>query len=216
MPRSAPRPPAPTPGFLNTLPKVRFVVGWVAFRWASSSATSALISSTARGTSRKRTCATTSPGASAGVPVGEPEPGEVDRPRARSARRRRASSSTALQSRPYAPAFMRTPPPAVPGDRGGELEPAEPRVARAVEADRVRRAAAGDQRLALDPRLGELALEPQDERVDAVVGDEQVRAEPDRLDRDALRRRPSRAAPRAGRASRAARASAPGRRCRSW
>ena len=60
---SAPAPRSPG-GFLKTLPNVRLVVGCVALRCASSSATAALISSTGRGTSWKRTCATTAPGSS--------------------------------------------------------------------------------------------------------------------------------------------------------
>src|SRR5206468_12313977 len=72
----------------------------------------------------------------------------------------------------------------------GELEPAEAGVARAVEADRVRRAAACDQELTVDADLGELTVEPEHERVDAVVVGEQVGAETDDLDRHVLRARP--------------------------
>ena len=83
--RPAPGPPA---GFLKTLPNVRFVVGWVAFRCASSALISALISSTGRGASRKLTSATTSPGRERRVPVGEPELGRSRRPARRRPRRR--------------------------------------------------------------------------------------------------------------------------------
>ena len=65
------------------------------------------------------------------------------------------------------------------GDRAGELEAAEPGRTGTVEADRVRRAAAGDQQRRPDLRRRELALEPDDERVDSLVGGEQIRAEPD-------------------------------------
>ena len=51
-----------------------------------------------------------------------------------------------------------------------------------MQADRVRRAAAGHERRSLRPRLDQLAGEMQHEHVDAVVGGEQVRAEPDRRD----------------------------------
>ena len=97
---------------------------------------------------------------------------------------------TARQSRPYAPAFMRAPPPAVPGIAAANSKPPSP-AARPVEADGVRRPAAGDQRLPFDPCLGESPGELQHERVDTVVVDEQVRAEPDRLDRDPLRGSPA-------------------------
>src|SRR5262249_4369474 len=75
-------------------------------------------------------------------------------------------------------------------DRGGELEAAEPGVARAVETHGIRGAAAGDDRLSLDPHCGELAHEPQDERVDALVVHEHVRAEADRLGGMAVLRGP--------------------------
>ena len=127
------------------------------------------------------------------MPVGEPEPAEVDRPRPGrpddDGVEQHGAPVAAVCARVHADAPARR-----PGDRGGELEPAEPRVPRAVEADRVLRAAAGDQRLALDPHRRELALEPEDERVDPFVGGEQIRAEPDRLDRHALRRGPPRRA----------------------
>ena len=54
--RPAPRSPG---GFFQTEPNVRFVVGCVAFRRATRSPTSALISATGRGRSRYSTCATT-------------------------------------------------------------------------------------------------------------------------------------------------------------
>ena len=44
--------PGPSSGFLKTLPNVRLLVGWVAFRCASSSATSDLIASDGFGVSR--------------------------------------------------------------------------------------------------------------------------------------------------------------------
>ena len=101
-------------------------------------------------------------------------------------------------------------------DRRGELEAAEARGARAMEADGVRRAAARDEDVALDVRRREIARELEHERVDAVVVDEHVRAEPDR----STHGRPLLGAqrsdrPAARRASPGARTSAPARRCRS-
>ena len=48
-------------------------------------------------------------------------------------------------------------------DRRGELEPAEAGVAGAVQADRVRRAAAGEDQLAVDARRRQLSREPDDD-----------------------------------------------------
>ena len=76
------------------------------------------------------------------------------------------------------------------GDRAGELEAAETGRARLVEADGVRRPAAGDERLAFDAHRRELAREPEHERVDAVVGAEQVRAQTDRRNRKVALRGP--------------------------
>ena len=58
-----PAPSSPS-GFLKTLPNVRFVVGCVALRCATSSETVRLISSCGLGSRRYSTSATTSPGAS--------------------------------------------------------------------------------------------------------------------------------------------------------
>src|SRR4051794_41028874 len=64
-------------------------------------------------------------------------------------------------------------------NRAGELEAAEPRGPPPVEADRVRSPTACEQSLALDRRLGELAAQLEHEPLEALVGDEEVRAEPD-------------------------------------
>jgi hypothetical protein len=72
-----------------------------------------------------------------------------------------------------------------PGDRARELEPAEAGATRPVEADRKGGAASRADDVALDPGGGELAVEPHDERVNALVGDEQIRAQADDLDREA-------------------------------
>src|SRR6266852_3683336 len=76
------------------------------------------------------------------------------------------------------------------GDRAGELEAAEAGGARPVERNRVRGAAACAQEAV--PRLGrrERTAELEDERVDARIGDEQVRAEPNRRDREVALGRP--------------------------
>src|SRR5262245_1870249 len=66
------------------------------------------------------------------------------------------------------------------GDGAGNLEPAEPGCARAVETDRVGGAPACDEQLFPNGNLRELAGQTHDERVDARVGGEQVRTEPDR------------------------------------
>ncbi len=75
-------------------------------------------------------------------------------------------------------------------DRARELEASEPGGARAVEADGVRRPAPGEEELTVGSGLGELALEPEHERLDAFVGDEQVGAEPDGRHREAALGRP--------------------------
>src|SRR6185436_7141407 len=76
-------------------------------------------------------------------------------------------------------------------DRACELEAAEPFGAGAVQDDGVRSAAAGAHDLALDGNLRQLTGELQDERVDAVVRDEQVRPEADRRDRKLALARPA-------------------------
>ena len=99
---------------------------------------------------------------------------------------------------------MRTPPPAVPGIADANSSPPSP-----ASRARCRQTAffAPPPATSVSPSTrapGELAFEPEDERVDALVGGEHVRAEPDRLDRDALGGGPADAAPRARRASPAA------------
>src|SRR5581483_3137021 len=77
------------------------------------------------------------------------------------------------------------------GDGARELEAAEAGRAGAVEADGVRGAAAGPNRLAVHLDGGELAGELQDEGVDAAVRREEVGAEADHRDRQLLLRRPA-------------------------
>ena len=60
------------------------------------------------------------------------------------------------------------------GDCAGELEAAETGGAGVVQADRIGRAAACDQQLALDSHGREFSAQLQHERVDALVGGEQV------------------------------------------
>src|SRR6185312_4127399 len=74
--------------------------------------------------------------------------------------------------------------------RARELEAAEAGVAGAMEDDGVRRPASRAHELAVDRDPRELSTELQDERVDPLVGDEQVRAEPDRRDPGVVLRRP--------------------------
>ena len=126
--------------------------------------------------------------------------GEAELGRGQPARSRRRSTTSARTRivAPVAAVGARVHPDAAAGragDRAGELEPAEPGVARAVEADRVRRAAAGDEQRR--PRRSTAASSPasrSDERVDAVVGGEQVRAEPDGRDREPALGAPTRSA----------------------
>ena len=75
-------------------------------------------------------------------------------------------------------------------DRAGELEASEARRPGAVEADGVRRAAARPQEIAVDLDRREVPRETDDQRVDAGVRGEQVRAEPDRDDRHVALGRP--------------------------
>jgi hypothetical protein len=60
------------------------------------------------------------------------------------------------------------------GDRARELEAAEPRVAGPVQAHGVRRPSSRAQQLAVDLDTGEVARESHHERVDALVGGEEV------------------------------------------
>src|SRR5262245_2142543 len=119
--------PAPTfpGGFLNTEPKVRLFVGWVAFRRVISSATSALISSTGRGARRYSTRATTWSGRSREWRYSSPSSSGPSHPLP-SADTTNARTRIVLQSEPYAPAFIRTPPPAVPGMAQANSRPPSP------------------------------------------------------------------------------------------
>src|SRR3954447_25133306 len=69
-------------------------------------------------------------------------------------------------------------------NRARELEPTEPSRAGPMECDRVRRAAAGHEELAMGLRVGQHARKLQDETIEAVVGNEEVRAEPHDGDRE--------------------------------
>ena len=168
-------------GFLKTLPKVRLFVGCAALRRAFSSRTSRLdLLGVARpqpqlrrerrpGRGARFECRYESP-SSAGV--SQPLPSAV----ATSAR-----SSTCEKSLPYAPRVHPDAAADRAGDRARELEAAEPGSPRPVEArprSPRRRPHAGAS--PSTSTVGELAAELEDERVDAVVRDEQVRAEPDR------------------------------------
>src|SRR5436309_1765207 len=67
---------------------------------------------------------------------------------------------------------------------------AEPGGTRAMKADRVRRSRAGANDLVVGLDVRELATEFQDERVDAAISGEKIRAETDDGDGEAPRRRP--------------------------
>ena len=200
--------PAPSSpgGFLKTEPKVRLFVGCVALRRATRSATVALdLARRAAATRRYSTARDDLTGRELGVPVREAElvrrqPAAPVAPRRRARARGSRAQSAAVGAgvHPHAAAGRAR-------DRAGELEAAEPADAGAVEADRVRRAAARARSVAVDLDRRELPRETDDERVDAVVRGEQVRAEPDRRDRHVALGRPARAPPRARRATPAAR-----------
>src|SRR5207248_4129001 len=76
-------------------------------------------------------------------------------------------------------------------DRAGELEAAQTGRTGAVETDGVRRPSAGEEPVTLDSDRSQLAVQPEDEGVDAVVGDEQVRSEADRRGWQAAFARPA-------------------------
>ena len=110
---------------MNTLPKVRLLVGWVAFLCAISSDTVALISSRGRGSSRSSTPATTAPGPSAERRYERASWSSVTQS-APSAVATSARATMSDQSRPYAPAFILTPPPTVPGMAQANSKPPRP------------------------------------------------------------------------------------------
>ena len=209
----APAPSSPG-GFLNTEPNVRFVVGCVALRRSTRSRTVARISLSSRGSSRYSTAATTWPWwmlecryekpSSAGVSQPVPSGGGDER----SDHDRAPVASVGAGVHPHAPTGRAR-------DRARELEATERRGACSVQADRVRRAAAGRERRSLRPRLDQLAGEMEDEHVDARrrrrAGSS--RARPSRPEARAPaqpRGRPRAPAPTAARHTRAR-----GRRCRS-
>ena len=146
-PQSSIARPAPSSGegFLKTLPKVRLFVGWVALRCASSSETFALIC-VRRAAARAGTGPAPRP-----HPARAPSAGRRGRARPAAAVRAPSASTTSASIQHVAPlaavragvhsdAAARG-----AGDRGGELEPGESRSPGAMEADRVRRAAARDE-----------------------------------------------------------------------
>ena len=73
-----------------------------------------------------------------------------------------------------------------PRNRAGELEATEARGASAMEGDGVRRPTPRDEQLARYLRLRKLPDELQRQPVEALVGDEQVRAETDHRDRQVV------------------------------
>src|SRR5436853_2246797 len=76
------------------------------------------------------------------------------------------------------------------GNRAGELESPEPGCARAVQGNGVGRPATSAQQISIGLDRGELAAELQDERVDAFVRREEVRAQTDDRDVEASLLRP--------------------------
>ena len=115
-------------------------------------------------------------------------------------RRARARGSPSSRSRKRRRSSARRRPPC----RGSRTRTRSRRARRRGRGGGRRRSPRRRRRRAASPSTstrGELAFEPDDERVDALVGGEQVRAEPDRRDRAALAPRPRRAPPRARRPS---------------
>jgi hypothetical protein len=112
-------------GFLKTLPNVRLSVGCVALRHACSSATRARISSAGRRSRLNSPRATTSPGRSSERRYRRPSSAGV-RQCAPVASATSARRSTAATSPPWAPAFIRTAPPTVPGIAHANSNPPRP------------------------------------------------------------------------------------------
>ncbi len=82
---------------------------------------------------------------------------------------------------------MRTPPPTVPGIAEANSKPRRPAArARCRQVAFVAPPPATEVPSVVSRHRGEFAPEAQDERLEPLVGDEHVRAEPDRLDREPL------------------------------
>src|SRR5919198_552694 len=117
-------------------------------------------------------------GLQAGVPVTQPKLGRGP-PRSAFG----ADDERSVDNRgPVAPVRAGVHPDAAPGragNRARELEAAQPGCARAMERDGIRRASPGHEQLSARFDLRQRAYELQHEPVEAVVGDEQFRAEPD-------------------------------------
>ncbi len=191
--------PAPSSpgGFLKTEPNVRLFVGCVALRRATSSATSALISSDGprpsagtRPARRPRPAGASSAGrrgrARRGVEPAAPVGGDDERP----LEDRRPVRAVRARVHPHAAAGR-------PGIAQANSSPPRPAArARCRQTAFVAPPPAGE-RLPVDLDGGEVALQAQDERVDAVVRCEHVRPEPDRHDGQVALRRPRERLPRA-------------------
>ena len=136
--------------------------------------------------SRNSTCATTWPRSERRVPIRESELVEVEPTGAVGVDDERARQAPATSRCRTRPAFMRTPPPAVPGIAHANSKPPRPAASRPMEADRVGGTTACDEEIAVHIDCGELSGEPNDERVDSVVGREQIRPEADRNHRQTL------------------------------
>ena len=187
--------PGPSSGFLKTEPNVRALRGWLSLRRRCSSRTRARdllaharAQAAARPGRRPRRRARSSAGSSARARAGRPCARRV-------AETTSADASTSRISLPYAPAFMRTAPPTVPGMAQPNSMPASAASVRAPHDGGQRRAAAAAHARAVDLDRRERPLEPHRDAVVALVGDEQVRAEADHGDVRAPPRRPRRAPP---------------------
>ena len=103
-----------------------------------------------------------------------------------------------------------------PRDRARELEPAQPCIARPMEAHGIRRTAPGDEYRVDDLDRRELALQPEHERVDIGVPGQHVGAEPHDHDAETLVTGESQRLAKLGNRARDARALGQDRRRRSW
>src|SRR4029450_9887067 len=99
-----------------------------------------------------------------------------------------ARARVAAQALADAPAFLRTPPPTLHA-RAHPAPPA-PSPAATMKPARIRCPAPRDEERAANLRRGQLPAKFQDERVDALVGHEQIRAQPDDRNRKVVPPRP--------------------------
>ena len=189
------RPPAGGPaespgGLVKTLPKVRTPWGWVARRWARNSASRAAIASRVAG-AQARSRPPPPPRRGRPTSAGSRAPGRrARRGGARRARRSRPSGAPCASSPAWAPAFIATAPPTVPGMLAPHSRPSRPCAAARCTA-RGREAPPPHQRsVAAHRDRRQAADQPQHQAAEALVGDQQVGAAADDRHRRAGLARP--------------------------